>query len=90
MTLINLIITFLTSFFKNSTAEKKKEVTLAEVTEKAVLQEIRANQNSVAVEQLEKTNVALEKVRKKQTEDTAKAKKKSVDAQFDDQFGQDS
>lgn len=87
--LIKSLFELITSFFANSTATKKKEVVLAEVTEKAVVEEIRATTNAVVVEQVVKTAKAVAKVRKTAQKRKAASSKKPLDEQLDDQFSQD-
>ena len=89
MELIKKIITLITSFFQNSTAKKKEDISLAEVTETAVVETIRATQNSAVIQQKENVEIKLKALQTKQKEEAKKEEVKSVDEQFDEQFGQD-
>lgn len=89
LNLIKSLFELIASFFANSTAAKKKEVVLAEVTEKAVVEEIRATTNAVVVDQVVKTAKAVAKVRKVAQKRKAASAKKPLDEQLDDQFSQD-
>ena len=89
MELIKALIALVTSFFQNSTAKKKEEVKLADVTEKAVVENIRATANAEAVQQTQKTQEALEELHVKQKEERIEQTKKSLDDQLDNAFGSD-
>ena len=89
MDLIKAIISLLTSFFNNSAVKKKEELSLVEVNEKAVVEEIRATSNAAATEQLTKMNENLAKMKKQYKKKQAEDSKKSLDEQIDDQFSKD-
>jgi hypothetical protein len=84
MEYVKLILQFLTSFFQNSTQKKKEEVKLADATEIAVVEKIRATENAQAVKQHAKVEDALVEIREIHKEERAKAKIKPND---DEQFG---
>jgi len=84
--IVKKILDFLTSFFRNSTAKKVEEVKLAEKTEEAVVEKIRATSNAQVIQQQEKTQEALEEVIKKQQKAKPKKRNKKTD---DEQFGSD-
>jgi hypothetical protein len=84
------LMALLTSFFQNSTTKKVEEVKLAEVTEKAVVESIRASSNAQAVEQTIAVSKAVHDVEVAQTNQLAKEKVKPLNVQLDDQFGSDS
>jgi hypothetical protein len=89
MDLIKSFFALVTSFFTNSTAKKKEELSLADTTEKAVVEEIRATANVVAVEQLTKLNEDLAILKKQYKKDKVENAKKSLDDQINDQFSKD-
>lgn len=87
MELIKALLALITSFFQNSTAKKKEEVSLTDVTEKAVVEEIRASTNARVVQQQQQTNKELDILHTNQQESKRKSDKKTLDEQLDDQFG---
>lgn len=84
MEIIKAILALITSFFENSTQKKKEELKLADETETAVVQTIRASSNATAVQQQEKISEKLEVL-----EVLQKAERKKVKETPDDdaQFG---
>lgn len=89
MDLITSIIALITSFFQHSTAKKVEEVKLADKTEQAVVETIRASGNATVLQQQQTTQEALEKVRENQKEERKNQSKKTLDDQLDDAFGSD-
>lgn len=83
------LLALLTSFLQNLTQKKKVDIKLADATETAVVEKIRATENAVAVEQQQKTQEALDEVRAQHKEKRVEQSKKSLDKQLDDQFGDD-
>ncbi|MGZ8924329.1 MAG: hypothetical protein ACXW2E_00465 [Nitrososphaeraceae archaeon] len=84
---IELIISLITSFFQHSTQEKKEDIKLADATETAIVEKIRATENAVAIEQLSKTEDALHEVNAKHKKERTNAK--SNNESDDLQFGSD-
>jgi CO dehydrogenase/acetyl-CoA synthase alpha subunit len=84
MEYVKLILQFLTSFFQNSTQKKKEELKLADTTETAVIETIRATTNAKAVTQQQEVQNVIAEVAKKQAVERAEVKAKPDD---DKQFG---
>lgn len=89
MEIVKAILAFITSLLNRSTAKSVEEVKLADKTEQAVVETIRATQNAEAVQQHQKTAEAVQEVREKQKQERVEAAKKPLDEQLDDAFGQD-
>lgn len=89
MEFVKLLLNLITSFFQNSTAKTKKEVTLADAESNSVVQTIRATENAKAVEQQIKAQQAADAAVEKHNKEVKKAEQKSLDEQLDDQFGSD-
>lgn len=84
------LIALITSFLQNSTTKKVEELKLATVTEKAVVESIRASSNAQAVEQIVNVTQAVHEVEVAQTKQLAKETVKPLNVQLDDQFGSNS
>lgn len=89
MELLKSILTLITSFFQSKTAKSKEEVTLADKTEEATVEKIRASENAKVVQQQQETQKALDDLHVKQTEKKVEESKKPLDEQLDNQFGSD-
>lgn len=90
MDLLKSLIELITSFFKNSTAKKKEELSLATKTEIAVVETIRATENAVAVQQQQRTQEAVTSVKEQQRAESKKQSTLPLEEQLDNQFGDDS
>lgn len=89
MEFLKLLFKMVTSFFQSKAANTKKEVSLADAKEQAVVESIRASENAQAVQQHAKTQKALDEVNEQHKKEREAAKQKSIDEQLDDRFGSD-
>lgn len=87
MEILKLILNIILSFFQNSAAKKTEDVKLADITEKAVVEEIRATENVNAIQHTQKIQAALDILDAKQKEIRVHESNKSLNTQLDDQFG---
>lgn len=87
MELLKKLLDLLTSWFQNKTAKTKEEITLADKTEEATVEKIRATANAKALETQQILEQNLAKLREEQKAKQVEEEKKPLDEQLDDQFG---
>ncbi len=79
MEFLKSLIELITSWFKKSTAQTKADLTLAEATESATINEIKAESNAHAVQQLETIEEDLAKLRKKHKKEKQDAEQTNLE-----------
>jgi len=89
MELLKALLALITSFFQSKTAKSKEEISLADKTEEAVVEKMRATQNAEALAQQQKIDQSLAQLDKKQKEELRIQEQKTLDEQLNDQFGKD-
>lgn len=87
MELLKKLLDLLTSWFQNKTANTKEEITLADKTEEATVQKIKATANAMAVDNQQILEHNLAQLRKEQKAKQVEDEKKPLDEQLDEQFG---
>jgi len=89
MELLKKLLDLLTSWFQNKTAKTKEEITLADKTEEATVEKIKATANAIAVDNQQILEHNLAKLREEQKAKQLEEEKKSLEEQLDNQFGKD-
>lgn len=87
MDIVKALLDLISGWLNRSTQKSKEEIVLADKTEKAVVEEIRANTNATIVQQRQELDDELENINNKHKQDRKDAKK---DPNIDDtMFGSD-
>ena len=87
--LLKSIITLITGYFTNKTVRTETENKIADVTKQAILEEVRADNNAVVVEQIIKTDALVSKVKTDFKIQNDIDNIKPLDTQLDEVFGND-
>jgi predicted phage-related endonuclease len=87
MELLKKLLDLVKSWFENKTAKTKEDITLADKTEEATVEKIRATANAKALENQQILEQNLAKLHEEQKVKELEEEKKPIEEQLDNQFG---